>query len=120
MDNWFIEHLERHGWEIVEKQIPSARGIKGVWKVFSIWTPKNLEVYFVFEVDPQDDPEDIHHTTWVYAFIDPPWDWLSDDKESLSSVSRLGSIASTTLGRHREKYIGEFFEKLHKIRLNRS
>ena len=96
-------------------QSPGVRGIKGVWKVASSWTPKDLETYFLFEFDPQDDPDDIEHTTWVHAFIGRPAYWFSDDREERVRDSQ--PIASSTLGRHREKYIGDFFETLNRIRL---
>lgn len=112
--NYIRERIESRGWEILEIRDISYLWVAEIWKIKSIWSPTDFVVYLSFQADPHDGPNEFTKVRWLHASPVPPVDWAQDISGRESLKSNIGH--STVIGKNQEKYIGEFLDRLDRLR----
>lgn len=107
------EKLESRGWEIVEVRNIRYLWVVEIWKARSVWSPRNLVLYFSFQVDPQDGAREFDKVSWLHASPEPPVDWALDPDDSKTKAKTVClKKSSTVLGRNQDKYFDKFLDDL--------
>jgi hypothetical protein len=117
--NKLKELFGQYGWELVDSQTPNVWWFVEIWRIKSIWSPTDCNIFLSFEVDPEwtDRARAAFGVYRIVAALDKPVDWLAESETEFPEIEpHSDNCAYIYLGRGWEKRIPEFFNDLANLR----
>jgi hypothetical protein len=104
--------LEADGWEVLEIEEPDPWWCHELWRMRSVWAPRECEAFITFLIDPQSETEQLQRGTYrVWAAVasaSPLSEWRAAPSEATITTSHGWASQVPTL-----------VEYLAKMRANR-
>lgn len=108
--------FSKHGWKVLEKQIPGNFRVAEFWLLKSLWSPIDCYIFIEFEVDPQCEVRvEKEKNVWaINISLKQPQDWQNDNFDIKVSDEEFINIH---IKPNFEKRIPEIFEAMKNLRL---
>lgn len=115
--NKLKELFDKHGWELIETQIPNYHWIAEIWLIKSIWSPTNCCVFISFEVDPEwTDRASRNDGVWAIKIsLEQPQNWQTG--KIVIDVHDKENFQIPIKTHFEKKRISEIFDTLDYLRL---
>ena len=114
--NKLKELFDKHGWELIETQIPNYDWIAEIWVIKSTWSPTDCYVFISFEVDPQweDRARKKAGVRAINLSLEQPQHWQND---KINVDIQDEEYFQIYIKPNFEKRVPEIFDSLNYLRL---
>ena len=113
--NKLKELFSKHGWELIESQVPTDWWIAEIWLIKPTWSPTDCYVFLSYDVDEQlEDKTKRNFAVWsIKLSLKQPDYW----HEKMNINTQDEEYLEIPIKRKWEKRIPKIFESLNYLRL---